>query len=66
MSSSTCREGRVPRCPDCGTELTKVRGRRRGTGYLHCWKCDRPMRPGEVRAAKEAARARLADMERTA
>lgn len=42
----------VPCCPDCNTELTKVRGRCRGMAYLHCWKCDRPMRLGEQRAAE--------------
>lgn len=43
-----------PRCPDCGTDLTPVRGRR-GSSYLHCWRCDRPMRPGEALAAKRTA-----------
>lgn len=43
------------RCPDCGTELTPVRGRGRRSKYLHCWRCDRAMRPGEELAAKRAA-----------
>ena len=35
-------------CPDCGTELTSLRGRRSGRRFLWCWKCERALRPGEA------------------
>jgi ribosomal protein L37AE/L43A len=31
-------------CEDCGTELTKVRGRRVGTVLWWCWKCEKYVR----------------------
>lgn len=44
-------------CPACDTELTKARGRRQGTSYWWCWKCERALRLGEVRQAREASTA---------
>lgn len=48
-------------CPDCGTQLTTVRGRRHPRKpYAWCWRCERALRPGEARRAQlasEAARA---------
>jgi hypothetical protein len=44
-------EHRLGVCPDCGTELTPVRGRR-GSRYVWCWKCERALRPGEARRAR--------------
>jgi ribosomal protein L37AE/L43A len=32
-------------CPDCATEATRVAGRRRGTGYWWCWRCEKAIRP---------------------
>ncbi len=32
-------------CPDCGTEATTVKGRRRGSVFWWCWKCERHIRP---------------------
>jgi len=29
----------APSCSDCGTELTRVNGRRRKVWYWWCWKC---------------------------
>lgn len=55
---------RLPSCPDCGTELTRIPNRsigrtRRGgvAGYsMWCWKCERYLRLGEQRRAEDTLR----------
>ncbi len=41
-------------CRDCGAEATRVAGRRRGTGYWWCWRCEKAIHPVPPTPDKES------------
>lgn len=41
-------------CADCGTEASRVAGRRRGSGYWWCWRCEKAIRPVEATTERGA------------
>jgi hypothetical protein len=41
-------------CPLCSTDLTPVRGRRRGSRGLWCWKCEKHWKAGIREGSKDA------------